>query len=309
MIPDCGVVTADGESLRFEGDCAVTIILAARTNYSMRYPDYRDAAVDPAAVARADTNAAAKQRSSGLTARHAEDHRALFSRVSLDLGAPASKLPTDRLRAQNGSGNAAADRALEELYFNFGRYLLIASSRAGSLPANLQGVWNDKATPPWNADYHVNINLQMNYWPAESANLAETADAAVRFRRSPGHAGQARRAALFRRAGLEHVPEYQRLGLRRSHRLAHGVLAAGGLRLAGAALLRALSIQPRRHFPEKARLAGHEGRGGVLAGGAHDGSARRPARGVAQLLARARAVHGRGGDVAADRGGPVREYR
>ncbi len=163
------------KSLRFEGDCAVTIILAARTNYSMRYPDYRGAAVDPAAAARADTNAAARRQSSGLTARHAEDYRALFSRVSLDLGAPPTRLPTDRLRAQNGSGNAAADRALEELYFNFGRYLLIASSRTGSLPANLQGVWNDKATPPWNADYHVNINLQMNYWPAESANLAETA--------------------------------------------------------------------------------------------------------------------------------------
>ena len=174
VIPDCGAVTADGESLRIEGDCAVTIILAARTNYSMRYPDYRDAA-DPAAVARADANAAAKRQLSGLTARHAEDHRALFSRVTLDLGAPASKLSTDRLRAQNGSGNAAADRALEELYFNFGRYLLIASSRAGSLPANLQGVWNRYATPPWNADYHVNINLQMNYWPAENANLAETA--------------------------------------------------------------------------------------------------------------------------------------
>ena len=175
VIPDCGEVAVDGEALRFEGDCAVTIILAARTNYSMRYPHYRNAAVDPAAVARADTNAAARQRSSGLTARHAEDHRTLFSRVSLDLGAPSTRLPTDQLRAQNGSGNAAADRALEELYFNFGRYLLIASSRAGSLPANLQGVWNDKATPPWNADYHVNINLQMNYWPAESANLAETA--------------------------------------------------------------------------------------------------------------------------------------
>ncbi len=245
VIPDCGSVTADGDSLRFEGDCAVTIILAARTNYSMRYPDYRDAAADPAAVARADANAAAKHRASGLTARHAEDHRALFSRVTLDLGAPASKLPTDQLRAQNGSGNAAADRALEELYFNFGRYLLIASSRDGSLPANLQGVWNHYATPPWNADYHVNINLQMNYWPAESANLAETAGPAVRFRRSPGHAGPARRAALFRRAGLDHVPEYQRLGLCRSHRLAHRVLAAGGLRLAGAALLRTLSIQPR----------------------------------------------------------------
>ena len=80
VIPDCGAVTADGESLRFEGDCAVTIILAARTNYSMRYPDYR-AAVDPAAVARADTNAAAKQKSSGLTATaRGRPSRAVFAR-------------------------------------------------------------------------------------------------------------------------------------------------------------------------------------------------------------------------------------
>jgi alpha-L-fucosidase 2 len=94
--------------------------------------------------------------------------------VALTLDAGVPKMPTDQLRAQYGSGNAAADRQLEQLYFQYGRYLLIGSSRAGSLPANLQGVWNDKATPPWNADYHVNINLQMNYWPAEVANLAET---------------------------------------------------------------------------------------------------------------------------------------
>ena len=110
--------------------------------------------------------------------------RRCSARVQLDLGAARRKLPTDRLRAQYGSGNAAADRALEQLYFHYGRYLLIASSRAGSLPANLQGVWNDKATPPWNADYHVNINLQMNYWPAESRQSRRDRDAVVRFRRS-----------------------------------------------------------------------------------------------------------------------------
>jgi alpha-L-fucosidase 2 len=152
----------------------VTFVLAARTNYRMQYPDYRAAGADPAGTAKRDVDTATIRQSTGLLGRHREDHQALFSRVKLDLGTPASKLPTDRLRAQYGSGNAAADRALEELYFNFGRYLLIASSRAGSLPANLQGVWNHYATPPWNSDYHVNINLQMNYWPAESANLAET---------------------------------------------------------------------------------------------------------------------------------------
>ena len=174
VLPQCSSMKADGDALVFEGDCAVVFILAARTNYRMRYPDYR-ADEDPAEIATRDANSAAAREFSTLSRRHLDDYQGLFGRVSLDLAAPATKPATDRLRASYGSGDAAADRALEELYFNYGRYLLIASSRQGSLPANLQGVWNDKATPPWNADYHVNINLQMNYWPAEAANLAETA--------------------------------------------------------------------------------------------------------------------------------------
>ena len=176
MIPQCSEVKADGDAMTFEGDCAVIFILTARTNYRMHYPDYRDAGADPAAAAVREANAAAARQYSQLARRHGEDYQPLFGRLKLDLGAAESKLPTDQLRAQYGSGNAGADRALEQLYFNYGRYLLVAASRAGSLPANLQGVWNDKATPPWNSDYHVNINLQMNYWPAEAANLAETAE-------------------------------------------------------------------------------------------------------------------------------------
>ena len=174
VMPDCGAVTRDGDSLRVETDCPVTIVVAARTNYRMHYPDYR-AELDPAKAAVADTLAIGQAGHARLFGPHTSDYQALFSRVHIDLGgAVPKKMTTDQLRAQYGSGNASADRALEQLYFNYGRYLLIASSRDGSLPANLQGVWNDKATPPWNADYHVNINLQMNYWPAEIANLAET---------------------------------------------------------------------------------------------------------------------------------------
>ena len=174
VLLECGTLSADGDSLRVDSECPVTLVLAARTNYAMHYPDYRAAGVDPAADAARDAAAAAKARYGLLTQRHTQDHQALFRRVALTLDAGVPKLPTDKLRSQYGSGNAAADRQLEQLYFQYGRYLLIGSSRAGSLPANLQGVWNDKATPPWNADYHVNINLQMNYWPAEAANLPET---------------------------------------------------------------------------------------------------------------------------------------
>src|SRR5690606_23811289 len=119
-------------------------------------------------------DAASARTFAELISRHQQDHRALFERVSLDIGQKVPQVPTAQLLAAYPSGDAGADRALEALYFQFGRYLLIASSRAGSLPANLQGVWNPSNTPPWNADYHVNINLQMNYWPAEVTNLAET---------------------------------------------------------------------------------------------------------------------------------------
>lgn len=170
--PECGTVTADGDSLRVATDCPVTFTLAARTDYRMAYPDYRSPG-DPLAAAVKDLRAArgdfARSR-----ARHAADYLPLIRRVALSLTPGASPLPTDQLRARYGTGDAAADRQLEQLYFQYGRYLLIASSRAGSLPANLQGVWNRYATPPWNSDYHVNINLQMNYWLAEPANLAET---------------------------------------------------------------------------------------------------------------------------------------
>jgi alpha-L-fucosidase 2 len=172
VMPDCGSVVADGDALRVESECVVTIMLAARTNYQMQYPDYR-APTDPLESTVRDLQVT-KGMFSPVAANHKRDYQTLFQRVRLALDPGVSKLPTDRLRAQYGTGNVAADRQLEQLYFQYGRYLLMSSSRAGTLPANLQGVWNHHATPPWNSDYHVNINLQMNYWPAEMTNLSET---------------------------------------------------------------------------------------------------------------------------------------
>ncbi|HZF14874.1 MAG TPA: glycoside hydrolase family 95 protein [Steroidobacteraceae bacterium] len=148
------------------------LILAAATDYRLRYPHYRGP--DPAPAVDARIRKALSLGFARLLADHEHDYRALFDRVRLDIGQTAVAAPTDELLKHYGGGPADADRALEALYFQYGRYLLIASSRAGSLPANLQGVWNHSDTPPWNADYHVNINLQMNYWPAETTNLAET---------------------------------------------------------------------------------------------------------------------------------------
>ncbi|WP_420719104.1 glycosyl hydrolase family 95 catalytic domain-containing protein [Streptomyces sp. WM6386] len=162
-------------------------VLAAGTDYADTYPGYRGA--DPHAVVTRTVEQAGTDHQA-LLRRHLRDHRALFRRVALDIGQePPADVPTDRLLSAYTAGPTAAERALEALFFQYGRYLLIASSRPGSLPANLQGVWNRSTSPPWSADYHVNINLQMNYWLAEAANLAETTEPYDRFveaLRAPG---------------------------------------------------------------------------------------------------------------------------
>lgn len=169
-----GGVRADlgGTQVGIVGASSAWIVLAAATNYRLQYPDYRGA--DPLPAVQAKLTRAREQGAAKLIERHIADHSQLFGRMSLDLRAASIDVPTPELLKQYESGQTQYDRALETLYFQYGRYLLIASSRAGSLPANLQGVWNNSARPPWNADYHVNINLQMNYWPAFSTNLVET---------------------------------------------------------------------------------------------------------------------------------------
>ncbi len=167
-------------------DSAV-FLLSAGTNYADTYPGYRG--TDPHSAVTSKVDGAVAQGWNALRAAHVSDHQALFNRVKLDVGATMPMQATDDLRAAYTGGTSAADRALEQLFFHYGRYLLIASSRPGSLPANLQGVWNNSTGPPWSADYHTNINLQMNYWPAEVANLSETVEPLTRFveaLRAPG---------------------------------------------------------------------------------------------------------------------------
>ncbi|PSL43675.1 alpha-L-fucosidase 2 [Saccharothrix carnea] len=162
---------ADGTLTVADADSAV-LVLAAGTDYAADYPTYRGP--DPHDRVQRTVDAASAQGWHRLLDAHLRDHRALFDRVRLDLGQRPADVPTDELLRGYATASAPARRALEALYFQYGRYLLISSSRPGSLPANLQGVWNNSVTPPWSADYHVNINLQMNYWPAATTNLAET---------------------------------------------------------------------------------------------------------------------------------------
>lgn len=183
-----GALTANADGTLTVTDAdSMWFVLSAGTDYADTYPDYRGD--DPhAAVTKAVDEAFGKGYGT-LRSRHVRDHQALFERVALDIRAAVPDIPTNELLANYTGGTTPADRALEALYFQYGRYLLIASSRPGSLPANLQGVWNHSTTPPWSADYHVNINLQMNYWPAEAANLAETTapyDRFVEALRAPG---------------------------------------------------------------------------------------------------------------------------
>src|SRR5262249_28076576 len=116
------------------------------------------------------------------------DHGSFFSRTELDLGETAtSNLPTDRRLVACAEG--AEDPALVALYFHLARYLLLGSSRPGTMAANLQGIWADGVQTPWNCDYHTNINVQMNYWFAETANLPECVEPLVRLidgMREPG---------------------------------------------------------------------------------------------------------------------------
>ncbi|MFC6085199.1 glycoside hydrolase family 95 protein [Sphaerisporangium aureirubrum] len=162
------------------GADAVTLVASAGTDYAQVHPAYRGPHPHDEVTRWVDR--AAARGFAALRAEHAADHGRLFGRVRLDLGgAGAEALPTDRAVAAYGSGGPG-DRALETLLFAYGRYLLVAASRADSpLPANLQGLWNDSPDPPWNCDWHTNINVQMNYWPAEVTALHECAEPLVRF--------------------------------------------------------------------------------------------------------------------------------
>ena len=171
--PDGGTVRADGTRLRVRNADALTLLVTGATDYrrdGLRIDTTRAPRARTAALLDAVRNVPYDR----LRRRHVDDHARRMGRVTLDLAdAPADTLATDRRlqRVRNG----AVDRHLSELYFQYGRYLLLGSSRApGVLPANLQGLWNQEMQAPWNSDYHTNINLQMNYWPAAVANLPET---------------------------------------------------------------------------------------------------------------------------------------
>jgi alpha-L-fucosidase 2 len=175
VVNDGGTLSATSNTVRVAKADSVTILIAAATSYK----SYDDVSGNPEAIVKKQIGAATKKQFDKLLGAHTKEHQRLFRRVAIDLGRSDSmQLPTDERIKNFGKSN---DPQFAALYFQFGRYLLIGSSRPGTQPANLQGIWNDSMNPPWQSKYTININTEMNYWPAESGNLGECVEPLIQM--------------------------------------------------------------------------------------------------------------------------------
>ena len=171
LIAEGGTVISGFDSITVEKANSVIIFLTAATDYS---------GTDPSIVSARQMDAVVNKQYTELKKNHIADYQSFFKRVDLDLGSGDGIFFTTDARIA-AMQNGYVDTDLIELYYQFGRYLLISSSRPGDLPANLQGIWADGLRPPWSADYHININIQMNYWPSEITNLGELQEPFIDF--------------------------------------------------------------------------------------------------------------------------------
>lgn len=179
-----GKVSASDTSLTVTNADDVTLYISIATNFN----NYKDISGNAEERVNAYLQKALKRNYDQLLTDHIADYQKYFNRVSLNLGVTDSvKNPTDKRIEQFAKGN---DPQLVELYFQFGRYLLISSSRPGGQPANLQGIWNDQLAPPWDSKYTVNINTEMNYWPSEITNLTELNEPLVQMTKELAQTGQ-----------------------------------------------------------------------------------------------------------------------
>jgi len=171
VVNDGGSITSDPSGVHFTNANSLTIIVGAGTNY-LNQADKGWRGDDPHARVAAQVNAAAGQSYNALRAAHVADYQNLFNRVRINLGTTVNNAGEDTLERLQAYAAGAKDPELEALFFQYGRYLTISSSR-DALPANLQGVWNNSNNPPWRSDYHGDINVEMNYWPTDLTNLSE----------------------------------------------------------------------------------------------------------------------------------------
>ena len=201
-----GTTTVEQDRLIVKDADEVVFLLTADTDYKMNFqPDFKDPKTyvgsDPEQTTRKTMEGAIRKGYDELYRAHEADYTSLFNRVKLQLNpeVTARNLPTNLRLANYRKGQA--DYRLEELYYQYGRYLLIACSRPGNMPANLQGMWHNNLNGPWRVDYHNNINIQMNYWPACSTNLGECTQPLVDFIRSLVKPGAETAKAYFNARG------------------------------------------------------------------------------------------------------------
>jgi alpha-L-fucosidase 2 len=179
-----GALTANDTSLTISNANAVTVYISIATNFN----NYHDISGDENKRAADYLNKAFPKSFSTILPAHVAAYQKYFNRVKLNLGTTdAANLPTDE-RLKNF--NSTNDPNLVTLYYQYGRYLLISSSQPGGQAANLQGIWNDKINPPWDSKYTININAEMNYWPAEKTNLAEMHEPFLQMVKDMSVAGQ-----------------------------------------------------------------------------------------------------------------------
>jgi alpha-L-fucosidase 2 len=170
-----GEATAKKDRIAVKNADSAQLLIVAATSYR----SYKDVSGNPGAITMDHLRQASRKSFASLRAAHVREHQRLFHRVKLNLGkTAAADLQTDQRPAQFLQG---LDPHLATLYFQYGRYLLISSSRPGTQPANLQGIWNHLMTPPWESKYTININTEMNYWPAETTNLSECHEPLLRM--------------------------------------------------------------------------------------------------------------------------------
>ena len=200
-----GDIRVWSDKIQISGASYANLFLSTKTDFAQNPGSNYRKKIDLEQQVKSLVETAKEKGYTQLKSRHVEDYQALFRRVQLDLGAEVDTSTTDDLlknyKPQEG-------QALEELFFQYGRYLLISSSRdcPDALPANLQGVWNGVDNPPWNSDYHLNINLQMNYWPAYVTNLLETAFPVINYiddLRVYGRLAAARYSGIISQTGEE----------------------------------------------------------------------------------------------------------
>lgn len=215
VYPVDGSVETKGDSLTVKDATEVHIFVSASTDYKNEYPTYRTDETDEQLDTRVakSINDACSAGYERVKENAISDYQEIFNRVELNLGQDVPDMPTDTLLEayKNGSSSETDRRALETVLFQYGRYLQIASSREGDLPANLQGVWNnrvgDENRVPWASDYHMNVNLQMNYWPTYVTNMQECATPLIDYVDSLREPGRVTAKTYFGVVSDENNPE------------------------------------------------------------------------------------------------------